>query len=289
MAVEKTMKIPPGLHTVNGMPLPSFVLPEDLERLKEMEVYPDDVWVVSYPKTGTTWTKQIIKLIRRNGIPDDVVVSGSIPWLDAVKRLHPLFKISELARPRAFSCHFPYPLMPCGPPHTTPCKYIYTMRNPKDVAVSYYFYNKKTLLPGIDWDSHWKRFIKGDLAFGNYFDHLQSWWTHRNDPNILFLKFEDMKKDPCQAISQIASFIGADLSDEVVAKIADLTSFEKMKDDKTSNMTWVEAFNDGGKSTFMRKGEVGDWKNFLTAEQSAQLDAIRAERLQGTGLEFDYE
>ena len=289
MEAEKTKRIPLGLHTVNGMPLPSFVFPEELERLKGMEVYPDDVWVVSYPKTGSTWTKQIVKLVRNNGIPDDVVISYSVPWIEAVKGLNPVFEVSKMARPRTLSSHFPYHLMPCGPPHTTPCKYIYVMRNPKDVAVSYYFHSKKTFLCTIDWESFWKRYIEGDVAFGNYFEHLQSWWPHRNDPNTLFLRFEDMKKNLCQAISQIASFIGTDLSDEIVAKIADLTSFEKMKDDKTANMTWAEVFNDGGKSTFMRKGEVGDWKNYLTAEQSAQLDAICAERLQGTGLEFDYE
>lgn len=53
-----------------------------------------------------------------------------------------------------------------------------------------------------------------------------------------------------------------------------------------ANMAWISIFNDNGKSTFLRKGEVGDWKNYLTAEQSAQLDAIFEERLQGTGIQF---
>ncbi len=43
------------------------------------------------------------------------------------------------------------------------------------------------------------------------------------------------------------------------------------------------------KFKFMRKGIVGDWKNFLSAEQSAEMDTICVNRLRDTGLEFQYE
>ena len=99
-------------------------------------------------------------------------------------------------------------------------------------------------------------------------------------------KYEDMKKDLKPAISQIAAFIGANISGDIIAKIADLTGFEKMKDDNTANYSRSESHQ---KEPFMRKGVVGDWKNFLSAEQSAQMDAICAKRLKDTGLEFVYE
>ncbi len=71
-----------------------------------------------------------------------------------------------------------------------------------------------------------------------------------------------MKGNLCQVISLIASFIGANLTDKVVTR-ADMTSFKKMKDHNTANMSWAGLFNDGG---FMRKGEVGNWrKTILTA------------------------
>ena len=101
--------------------------------------------------------------------------------------------------------------------------------------------------------------------------------------------FEDMKKKPCHAIQQIAKFIEVNLSDDIVDKIADLTCFEKMKDDKTANMSWTRVFRKDGKPTFMRKGIVGDWKNHLSDEQSAEMDAICDRRLKGMGIEFQYE
>lgn len=38
----------------------------------------------------------------------------------------------------------------------------------------------------------------------------------------------------------------------------------------------------------MRKGEIGDWKNLFTPEQSAQIDQLVEEKLGKTGLVYDY-
>ena len=59
--------------------------------------------------------------------------------------------------------------------------------------------------------------------------------------------------------------------------------------DNTANLSWSQFRQKEGTPKFMRRGVVGDWKNFLSAEQSAEMDMICAERLNGTGLEFGYE
>ena len=277
-----------GFHVLdNGLQVPKFITQEEIDKLKDVELYPDDVWVVTYPKCGTTWTQQIVRLIRNKGIPDEKKINAAVPWLEAVASpSHRDANIDSVQRPRAFKSHFPYHLLPCGPPHTTPCKYIFVTRNPKDVAVSLYFHIKLRHLPDIDWNSFWKKYIAGDLEFGNYLsDHLLSWWPHRDDDNVLFLKYEDMKKDLKHSVSTIASFIEADLSDDIISKIADMTSFAEMKKDKTANYSW-ERFHK--ETPFLRKGEVGDWKNFLTPEQSAEMDALCAEILKDTDITFEY-
>ena len=166
------------------------------------------------------------------------------------------------------------------------------MRNPKDVAVSLFFHRKRIPLafhPDEDWDTFWEKFIEGKVNYGNYFDHLLSWWPHRDDKNMLFMNYEDMKKDLAAAISQVASFVGADISSDVIAKIAALTDFDTMKNDDTANLSELKPYDRPNSTDFMRKGEVGDWKNHLSPEQSAEMDAICAQRLEGTGLEFQYE
>ena len=62
-----------------------------------------------------------------------------------------------------------------------------------------------------------------------------------------------------------------------------------MKLDKTANKSWTRVHRQEEVLSFLRKGVVGDWKNFLSPEQSAQIDSICAERLKDMGLEFEYE
>ena len=156
------------------------------------------------------------------------------------------------------------------------------------MVVSLYFHTKLRYYPGIDWDLFWKLYINGELEFGNYFDHLVSWWPHRNDKNVLFLKYENMVKNLPQAVSQIASFMEVDLAPNSLDQIVHLTTFENMKKNPTANYEWSKAQQKENATPFLRKGIVGDWKNFLSAEQSAEVDRICAERLKDIGLEFEY-
>ena len=279
-----------NLHVVNGLKVPGFV---SVDKMKRLQLYPDDVWVVSYPKSGTMWTLQIARLIQNTGVQDNMILDDVVGYPEGVKasELQGIkTKIEDMAHPRLLWSHFPYPLFPCGSPNTTPCKFINVMRNPKDVAVSLYHFMKLGYVRDLEWDAFWKMFMEGDVIYGDYFYHILSWWPHRNDENVLMLKYEDMKRDLPQAITRIASFMGIDLPRDVVTKIADLVGFEKMKSDGTANMSWVKNFcREDGKPGFLRKGVVGDWKNFLSAEQSAELDRKCAEKLKGTGIEFDYE
>ena len=285
MAESKFAGLP--VHFVNGVMVPLFIRQEMVDQLEKTEHFPDDVWISCYLRAGTMWVTQIVRLIRNNGVQDDILLTTAVPYPESIWVNVPL---DELARPRAFRSHFPYYQCPCGPPHSLPSKFIYVMRNPKDVAVSLYHFSRLGMVDDLEWDRAFQLFISGKMPYGDYFDHVLSWWAHKGSPNILFVKYEDMKKDLSQAVSKIASFLEVDLSPDVVQKIADLTTFESMMADNTANMSWDEDFNDKeGKPAFFRKGEVGDWKNYFSAKQSAEMDRMCEEKLKDTGIEFDYE
>jgi len=260
-----------------------IVTEEDLEKMKDYQLYSDDLCIASYPKSGTTWIQQIVKLLRSNGEQDDKTIIQSIPYLEGMSWYKGGVEMESLQRPRAFMSHFPYDLFPCGRPDTLPCKFIYVARNVKDVAVSYFFF-LSLFFRDMEWEEYWPLFVSWKFGFNSYFDHVLGWWQRRNDDNILFLKYEDMKKDLPGTVAKIASFIGVAASDEVLSKVAELTTFDKMKSNPTTNYEWRPT-----EHKFIRKGVVGDWKNFLTEEQSAQLDKMCSEKLEGTGLEFEFE
>jgi hypothetical protein len=282
-------------HFVNDLIVPGFVLQENVDKMKTLQLYPDDIWVVTYPKSGTHWTLQIARLIRDRGIQDEQVLDAAVRWpegenLRLSQGVQYKTEINDMPHPRLFQSHYPYHLFPCGPPHTTPCKYINVVRNPKDVAVSYYRSVKRLGFHHMEWDDFWKAYMREDVPFGSHYDHVLSWWPHRHDENVLLLQYEDMKRDLPQAVSQIAAFMGVDLSRDTVAKIADLTTFEKMKSDNTANKSWVKVYNlDDGTPGFFNKGMVGNWKNFLSAEQSEEMDRKYAEKLKDIDIEFCFE
>ena len=68
-----------------------------------------------------------------------------------------------------------------GTPAKTLSKYIYITRNPKDVAVSYYYHNKRFEFSDFcgEWDDFFECFMKGDVNYGLWFDHVLGWWSHK--------------------------------------------------------------------------------------------------------------
>lgn len=287
---------PPSFKLVNGIPVAGIVTQEQVDRIRYLLLRPNDVWVVSYPKAGTTWTQNIVRLILNNGVDDGKRLNEAVPWIEALNTDERFYyqlpiPIDEMPSPRAFKSHFLYHNMPCGVPNNTPCKYIYVARNPKDVAVSYFHhYIGFKYIPGgrPSWEDFFQWFINGDMAFGDYFDHVLSWWAHREDENVLFLKYEDMKKDLSAIVSQIAEFVGYTLEQSVINKIAHQTTFEKMQVNPGTNYGWATHRRDPDAPPFMRKGVVGDWRNYFTPEQSAQLDEKITQRTAGSGLDFTY-
>jgi len=105
---------------------------------------------------------------------------------------------------------------------------------------------------------------------------------------VLFVKYEDLKKDLRGAVKQIGKFMGYDLSQKVVDEIAVKTSFESMKTNPLTNYSWEASSMKPEGTPFMRKGQVGEWKNHLTVEQSAYFDAIYAEKMKDVALKFDF-
>ena len=97
-----------------------------------------------------------------------------------------------------------------------------------------------------------------------------------------------MKRDPYTVISNVGSFLGFQLSEHANQKIVEQTSFEKMKLNQTANKSWMDEYRKSGAPPFMRKGVIGDWKNYFSQEQSIKMDKLVAENMIETGLVYDF-
>nr|XP_006824217.1 PREDICTED: sulfotransferase family cytosolic 1B member 1-like [Saccoglossus kowalevskii] len=166
---------------------------------------------------------------------------------------------------------------------------IYIARNPKDTAVSLYYMMK--LMPVFgnyikSWNHSYQLFFSGKVGFGDWFDHVLDWNKHNEEDNIIFVKYEDMKKDIRATIKKIALFLDIEVTDDVMQRIVEYSSIKKMRENKAVNL--MKGNVDNHTVSFIRKGIVGDWVNHFTVAQDAHFEKMYEKRMKGSGLVFDF-
>ncbi|KAI7741311.1 hypothetical protein M8C21_011893, partial [Ambrosia artemisiifolia] len=129
--------------------------------------------------------------------------------------------------------------------------------------------------------------------YGPFWEHIMSYWrvSLESPDKILFLKYEELKRQPEVVVRKLAAFMGKPFTaDEekrgVVGDIVKLCSFENLSNLEV-NTKGVEKFGtllEVEKRDFFRKGKIGDWKNYLSDEMKERIDRITHEKLQGSGL-----
>lgn len=140
---------------------------------------------------------------------------------------------------------------------------IYVGRAVEDVAVSAYHHH--CLVSGLDHDlgEFIQSFARGGWgAFGSWFAHLESWWPHRNDPDVLFLTFEEATADLAGTARKVAEFCGLEAGPEVLERVVRQCRFDAMQahDDKFDPRLRRFSSTTGN---FIRRGKSGEGRERL--------------------------
>jgi len=162
-------------------------------------------------------------------------------------------------------------------------KLVHVLRHPKDVAVSlYHFYRSNKNLGQFkgSWEEVLNMYITGNVVHGAWFPYVKDWYKFCHDKeHVLFVTYEQLLQQPFKSIKNISEFLGKNLPDEIIQKIVDRTSFKSMKANKNTNFSLVSEVIDPKISPFMRKGEIGDWKNYFTVAQNEIFDKLFAQEM----------
>ena len=266
----------------NGVVMPKRFV-EVSEKLYNFELRDDDIWIVTFPKSGTTWTQEMVWMLVNNvdeekgaaplferspflesgAIGPKGPRSGGAGGLGAGEpgkgepkpRKDPLAYAHSMTGRRVLKVHLPLEFLPPG--LLTRCKVIYVARNVRDTCVSFYHHHKN--LPMHSFEGEFSEFAElfksGITLFGDYWQHLQSGWRAREEPNVKFLWFEDMKTDQKRVIEELCVFLDHPLTEDQKAKLVEHLKFDNMK--KNQNFKMGGPGPKGSiKEDFMRKGQV---------------------------------
>ena len=226
--------------------------------MKDMILSKNDTFLASFPKSGTTWLLNIVYHIMRE-IEEHQKVDDMIPWLDCDP-----YNIKIAGSRRYFKTHVPLSWLP----YDENAKYIYIARNPKDVAVSFYYFieSMQDQVVGckngnnINMESFIDFFADGKVLYGSWWSHVSEWYqASLSCNNILFLTYEELSKNLEKEITKISLFLGKKIDHKVLKDIAYKCTFSHMKNDGQSSMAHCR--------NFWRKGICNDHVNFFSKHQ----------------------
>ncbi|KAK5785826.1 hypothetical protein PVK06_040445 [Gossypium arboreum] len=255
------------LYFYRGFWYPSLILKAFISFQKHFQAFNSDIIVATFPKCGTTWLKALtFSTLYRNQFPWDenpLLAFGPhrlVRFFEHDLYLNNTFPDLQnvcVYQPRLFSTHVSYGSLPTS----------------------------------IKDSGSFDKFYHGIFVQGPFFDHVLGYWkaSQENPNKILFLKYEDLKEDTGYHLKNLAMFLGVPFTDDeekqgVIEKIVKICGFENLKE--------LEVNKKGAHTSgvphadFFRKGEVGDWSNYLTPFMIECLEKLIQEKLNGSGLTF---
>ena len=237
---------------------PLLPIAPPLATLAGLRAAPSDVFVCSWPKSGTTWMQAIVAHLVAPDRATWAHVSEVTPFYD-VQASWDGGEPSETLKAhfgkqgrRCWNTHLLYSLIPRG------ARYIYVVRDPADAVVSFWHHLRHQRGAAGTYEGTLAAFAAetctGAQPYGSWAAHVSGWAGAVDDEAVLVVRYADMKRDLGAVIRRVAAHLGVDGVD--ADAIARLTSFGAMKADAKRyapvSVEWAPGFE------FIRAGRVGD-------------------------------
>ena len=248
---------------------------------RNFPVFPDDTFLVSYPRSGNTWTRFLIANLL---FADHKVSFLNIDYLMPDPFNITRRELAKIPRPRLIKSHEYF-----DPRYK---KVIYIVRDPRDVVISYYyFYLKQGFIEdGYPLDRFIRRFVEGavDPEFASWGENVMSWIATRSGhPGFILLRYEDLKANTAKELAKVGKFFGVQTDSENLERAVQLSSAERMRElEKREENQWIGTRTKRKDVPFIRTAAAGSWKSSLTRDDIAKIENAWAPVMAVLGYEL---
>ncbi|HIK85342.1 MAG: sulfotransferase domain-containing protein, partial [Myxococcales bacterium] len=270
----------------------------DNRRWDQFKPRPDDIFVCTPAKCGTTWTQTIVaSLLWPDGdIPGPIMMLS--PWIEAefmpAEVMHPMLEAQT--HRRFMKSH----TAADGIPFFDDAKYIVVGRDGRDAFMS--FTNHIERMKGLDdmrakakeaglpeleeYDGDIHAFFDRWLADDDHFFHIiATYWERREQSNLLFVHFNDLKTDLSAEMRRIADFLDVDVPASLWETVVDRCTFESMRENDDM-LGPLDIMFEGGTKGFIFKGTNGRWRDVLTSDEVARYQKRASGCLPAEAIEW---
>jgi hypothetical protein len=249
----------------------------------DLAVRAEDTFIVSYPRSGNTWTRFLVASLLH---PQEPVTFSNIERLIPDAEAQSNRYMRRAPSPRIIKTHsYLDPRYP---------RVIYIVRDPRDVALSYYDFSRKYrhFEDSYPLDRYIGDFVHGRLisaaGWGTWGENVASWVFARGArPGFLLLRYEDIKARPERELTRLADYFGIAATPELLRTTMDRSSADRMRElEKTQGKDWVSTKNRRDDIPFIRTAVTGGWKNKLSPESVAEIEAAWGNIMAQLGYEL---
>ena len=255
----------------------------NLERQKNA-----DALIVSHTKSGRTWLRIMISYLYhlRYGTPASEIID-----YDNLHKLNP-------AIPRLyFNRDTRVPIFGRRPRHVPVAadkKVLFLVRDPRDVAVSFYFHicnraserelSRKGISAAARSLSLYQFVTHEELGIPRIISHFNRWHAEMQTmPSTLVAHYEELRAEPVIALGNIMHFIDSPFDTDELQQAVEFASFDslsrKEKDGFFSSGRMRPTNPDDSDSYKVRRGRVGGYTDYFTEEENAVIDTMVREQL----------
>ncbi len=226
-------------------------LRQELRQYPMAETLPEDIFLISYPKSGNTWFRYLTMS----------VVYGVSPAY-APKGL--LEDLSPDVHQRRFYHRFASPMFIKS--HSLPQpqyrRVVYLVRDGRDALVSYLHYARNFEHRLTD-DLTAARTGAG-LPAGQWHQHVEQWLANPHGAELLLIRYEDLLRYPVEQMERFCAFAGLSRPREVLEWAVEECRFQNLRQrEEEENPALAGKPRD---AHFFRRGEAGSYRSELSPE-----------------------